>query len=166
MANNLRLSHRIEADLRNYHSRCVALEADGECFVCWKEPDSEAQVLGRPDVPINARLEYVEWEHLDPLTDAPGDTVSLVCSTEDLIYYGLAKLHKKELLEGLGHQSALKIVILGERLNVVGEKQVEWDEEKRAEARRLLDRLLKHLEGDPVRYHYFIRTDSTLQAKY
>lgn len=165
MANNLRLSRRIEAHLRNYPSRCIALEADGECFVCWKAPDSEAQVLGRPDVPINVRLDYAEWVDYQ-LTGAPGDAVYLVCNTEDLIYYGLAELQNKQLMEDLVHQSALKIFILGERLNVVGEKQIEWDEKKRAEAWRLLDRLLKHLEGDPVRYHHFIQPDSALQVKH
>jgi len=164
MSSSHRIIHQIKADLRNYPSRCIALEADRECLVCWKAPDAEAHTLVRPDVVISARLIYAEWESLDPLTGAPGDTLSLFCRAESHNYSGLAKLESKQLMEDLGRQSTLKVFILDERLNVVGKKEIEWDERKRAEARRLLDHFLNHLEGDPLRHHAFVRPNPALQA--
>jgi len=161
-----RFIHRIKADLRNYPSRCIALEADGECLVCWKAPDTEAQTLSRPDVMISVRLIDAEWDTIDPNVGVQGDTLSLFCQAKNHIYSGLARVEYKRLVEDLGRQSTLKIFILGEQLNFMEKKEIEWDETKRAEARRLLDRFLKHLESDPLRYHAFVRPNPALQAEY
>lgn len=111
MTRSLHFSRRVKADLRNYPGRCIA----------------EAQALSRRDVVINVRLIYAEWDSLDPLTGAPGDTLSLFCHTDDYMYSGLAKVENKQLMEDLSRQSTLKIIILDERFNVVAEKHVQWE---------------------------------------
>lgn len=165
MSSSLHLTRRIQAELLNYPGRCIALDADGECLVCWKAPDFEAQFLIAPDVGISARLEYVEWESLGPLGPL-GDALYLHCHTADRTYSGLARLENKQLVEYLTRQSTLNIVIFDHRLTIVGEKLLEWDGRKRDEARKLLDRLLGHITDDPLRYHEFLRRDPKLRVAY
>jgi hypothetical protein len=165
MLRKLDLPRRVAADLRNYPNRCLALEADGECVVCWKVPDSEARILSDPDVTILVRLVYSEWDVLDPLTGAKGDTLSLFCHTENYASSGLARLEKKQVVEDLTRQDTLPIFILDERLSLLDERRIHWDEGKRREAGELLGRFLSHLESDPLRYHDFVRPNSALQIK-
>ena len=164
MYSRLPLSRRIEADLRNYPSRCIALESEGECIVSWKAPDAEAQFLGRRDTPLSVRLKYAEWDSLDPLTGVQGDALYLFCKADNGIYSGLARLENKRLVENLARQRTLKIFILDNQLHIVGDvKEIDWDEGKRIEARKLLDRFLTYLQRDPVRYGYFVRPNSALR---
>ena len=164
MYSRLPLSRRIEADLRNYPSRCIALESEGECIVCWKAPDAEAQVLSRRDTPLGVRLIYAEWDSLDPLTGAQGDALYLFFQAENRVYSGLARLENKELVEDLARQRTLKIFILDNQLNIVGDvREIDWDEGNRTKAKRELDRFLKYLQADPVRYGYFVRPNSAVR---
>ena len=166
MISSLHLSHRVKTELRNYPGRCIALEADGECVICWKAPNAEAQALSRPEMVIGVRFIYVEWDCLDPLTGTAGDTVSLFCQAENHIYSGLARLENKELMEYLGRQTELKIFILDDSLEPLAIKRINWDERNRAEAGKLLSRLLEHLERQPLRYHGFVRGSRDLKARH
>lgn len=166
MSNSVHLSNRVKAELRDYPSRCIALEADGACMVCWKAPNAEAQALSRPEVVISVRLIYAEWDCLDPLTGAAGDTLSLFCQAENHVYSGLARVENKQLMEDLGRQTDLKVFILNDSLKPLTIKRINWDEKKQAEARKLLNRLLKHLESEPLRHHSFVRRNPDLNARY